>query len=99
MLVGPTVLVLLLLADRVQRIWLGDTFAARRVTVFQTLAFGAIVGCLAPVSGMLIQSFGRPDIVAKVHVFVPLPLTVARRSYLIRTRGREGRAPTAARHT
>ncbi len=99
MLVGPTVLVLLLLADRVLRIWLGDTFAARSVTVFQTFAFGAIVGCLAPVSGMLIQSFGRPDIVAKVYVFLHLPLTVALGWYLIGTLGIEGAALTTALRT
>src|SRR2546428_14112425 len=78
---------------------MGDTFAARSLTVFQTLAFGAIVGCLAPVSGMLIQSFDRPDIVAKLYVFLHLPLTLVLGWYLIAELGIVGAALTAALRT
>ena len=99
MLVGPSVLVLLVLADYILRLWMGDTFAARSLTVFQTLAFGAIVGCLAPVSGMLIQSFDRPDIVAKLYVFLHLPLTLVLGWYLIAELGIVGAALTAALRT
>lgn len=70
---GPIVLVLVVFAGEILRLWLGSDFAKQSTVVFQILAISALVGCMAPVSGGLIQGLGRPDIVSKVYLLYLLP--------------------------
>lgn len=65
---GPVVLVMILFAEEILRLWLGPDFAQKSAAVFQILAAGMF---LTPVqvSVSLIHGLGRPDITAKFYLF------------------------------
>ncbi len=76
LLMGPLVLIMILFAGQILRLWLGPDFAAKSTLVFQILAVGIL---LTPVqvSVSLIHGLGRPDIIAKFYIaelifYVPL---------------------------
>jgi O-antigen/teichoic acid export membrane protein len=76
LLMGPIVLIMILFAGQILRLWLGPDFAEKSTLVFQVLAMGIL---LTPVqvSVSLIHGLGRPDITAKFYIaelilYVPL---------------------------
>lgn len=71
--VFPVTLVLVTLADEGLSLWLGAEFAERSAPVLQWLAVGTLINTLSFVPYALIQSAGRPDLTAKVHL-AELPL-------------------------
>jgi len=75
LLTGPIVLLLVIFADNVLQLWLGPGFAQQSTLTFQILLLGALIGLLAPVSGCLLQSLGRPDILSKLYLLY-LPLNI-----------------------
>jgi O-antigen/teichoic acid export membrane protein len=68
-LIVPLIIVLVLFAGDILRLWLGYQFSEISTVVFQILAVGVLMNSLAQVPFALIQGFGRPDITAKFHVF------------------------------
>lgn len=96
---GSVALLLILFGTHLLTFWMGPGFASQSVLVLQILAFGAVTGSLAPISGVLLQSFGRPDLVAKLYLFVHLPMTVALLSVLVTRIGIQGAAVVTALRT
>ncbi len=73
---GPVILLLVVFARDILGIWLGTDFATTSALVFRILLMGAFVGLLAPVSSVLLQGVGRPDISPKLYALY-LPLNAA----------------------
>ncbi len=67
LLMGPIVMLMILFAGQILRLWLGPDFAEKSTLVFQILAVGIL---LTPVqvSVSLIHGLGRPDITAKFYI-------------------------------
>jgi O-antigen/teichoic acid export membrane protein len=64
----PTILIVIVMAENSLRLWLGPEFAERSTRVLQWLAVGVFLNCLAQVPFALVQGIGRPDLTAKVHL-------------------------------
>jgi len=69
----PVVLIIVTLAREGLTLWLGSEFAGNSSLVLQLLAAGVFINSLAHVPFGLIQSAGRPDLTAKLHL-IELPL-------------------------
>jgi O-antigen/teichoic acid export membrane protein len=65
---APVVLVVVVFAPDLLRLWVGEAFAENSTLVLQILAIGVLVNSLALVPYTLIQGLGRPDITAKFHL-------------------------------
>jgi O-antigen/teichoic acid export membrane protein len=91
LLMGPVVLTLVLLANGIVRLWLGPDFGRESTLVFQILCMGALVGCLAPIPGSLLQGLGRPDLLSKLYL-VELPLNLPLVWFLTKYMGINGAA-------
>jgi O-antigen/teichoic acid export membrane protein len=87
----PAVLVIVALAPDILRLWLGSTFAQNGGGVLRWLAAGVFINCLALVPFSLVQSAGRPDITARLHL-LELPIYVALIWVLTKRYGIEGAA-------
>ncbi len=74
-LFGPVVLAAALGAGDLLRLWLGSDFAARSTLALQLLLVGVLINALAQVPFAVLQSLGRADVTAKVHL-AELPLQV-----------------------
>lgn len=72
----PVVLAIVVFAPEALRLWLGSVFAANGSAVLRWLAAGVLVNSLAYAPFALIQSAGRPDLTAKLHL-VELPVYLA----------------------
>jgi O-antigen/teichoic acid export membrane protein len=68
----PIALLIVALARQGLDLWLGPEFAAHGTRVLQLLTVGVLVNCLAQVPSSLVQSAGRPDLTAKLHL-IELP--------------------------
>jgi O-antigen/teichoic acid export membrane protein len=73
LVVGPIVLLIILLAPGLLRVWLGSDFALNSTTVLKVLAVGVLVVSIANVPFTALQSLGRPDVPAKFHL-IELPI-------------------------
>jgi len=71
--VFPILLVIVALAPEALRLWLGSSFAEHGAVVLRWIAAGVFVNCLATVPFAFVQSAGRPDMTAKLHL-LELPL-------------------------
>ncbi len=89
--VFPTVLVIVLFSNQALRLWLGPDFAAHSTRVLQFLAAGVFINSLTQLPFALIQSVGRPDLAAKLHL-VELPTYLLALSWLVIRHGIEGAA-------
>jgi O-antigen/teichoic acid export membrane protein len=87
----PILIVLLLFAPEILRLWLGPVFAERSSGVLQMLALGVYINCLAQIAFTLIQGAGRSDVTAMLHI-AEIPFYLAAAWLLIRFRGVEGAA-------
>ena len=72
-------------------LWLGEEFAQNSGKVLQLLAVGVFVNGLANVPFWLVQSAGRPDLTAKLHV-IELPFYLIALWWLLVNYGVEGAA-------
>jgi O-antigen/teichoic acid export membrane protein len=72
LLLFPAVLLIVMFAREGLNLWLGDEFADNSSLVLQILAVGVFLNAHANVPFGLVQSAGRPDLTAKLHL-VELP--------------------------
>ena len=69
----PMVVVILIGSETLLNLWLGTEFAENSAIVLQLLAVGMLINSLAMVPFSALQAYGRPDIIAKIHM-VELPV-------------------------
>jgi O-antigen/teichoic acid export membrane protein len=91
LIIFPCVLLMMTFAPEGLELWLGAEFSRNSTLVLQILALGIFINCLAQVPYTLIQSAGRPDITAKLHL-AELPFYVAGTWYLVQSYGINGAA-------
>lgn len=72
LLLFPAVLIIVTFANEGLNLWLGSEFADNSTLVLQILAVGVFFNAHANVPFGLVQSAGRPDLTAKLHL-VELP--------------------------
>ncbi|HET9182635.1 MAG TPA: flippase [Candidatus Angelobacter sp.] len=89
--VFPLILLTMSFAPEGLRIWLGSSFAKNGTTVLRWLAAGVFVNSLAQVPFSLIQSAGKPNMTAWLHI-VELPGYLCAVWLLTRHFGIEGTA-------
>ena len=91
--VFPLVLIISVLAPEGLQLWLGPAFSQTGTPVLRWLAAGVFVNAVAYVPFVLIQSAGRPDIIAKVEA-VQVPFYLIALWFLTKRFGIEGTAIT-----
>ncbi|HLY97450.1 MAG TPA: flippase [Candidatus Angelobacter sp.] len=91
--VFPVVLIISVLAPEGLQLWLGPSFSQTGAPVLRWLAAGVLVNAIAYVPFVLIQSAGRPDIIAKVEA-IQVPLYLIALWFLTKRFGIEGTAIT-----
>jgi O-antigen/teichoic acid export membrane protein len=64
----PLTLIVVTLAHEGLEIWLGKAFAQKSAPILQLLAIGVFLNSLARMPFDLIQSLGRPDLTARLHL-------------------------------
>ena len=69
----PIILLIVAFSHEGLNLWLGEEFAQNSTSVLQLLAIGVLINSLAHIPFSYIQSAGRPDLTAKLHL-VELPL-------------------------
>jgi O-antigen/teichoic acid export membrane protein len=72
----PTFFVIFVWAREILDAWIGPSFALHATETMRILAVGFVISLLAPISGVLLNGIGRPDIVTKLYI-VELPLNIA----------------------
>ena len=87
----PVIVLVLVLAPFILRLWLGDTFARESTAVLRILAVGILMNGFAQAPFAMIQARGRADLTAKIHLAEP-PFYVTSVLYLIRVDGIVGAA-------
>lgn len=87
----PITLMIVTLAPESLRFWLGPSFSQNSSSVLRWLCAGVLANSLAQAPFALVQSAGRPDITAKVHL-IELPLYLFSVWLLTRNLGIEGTA-------
>jgi O-antigen/teichoic acid export membrane protein len=68
----PVILIIVTFAREGLTLWIGSEFASNSSLVLQLLAIGVFINSLAFVPFGLVQSAGRPDLTAKLHL-IELP--------------------------
>jgi len=69
----PLVALIMLFAPEGLLFWLGEDFARHSTPVMRWLAIGVFVNCLARLPSATLQSSGRPDLTAKIHMLELVP--------------------------
>ena len=69
----PVVSLIVLFAPEALVLWLGQEFAQESVFVLRWLALGVFINSMARLPLINLQSSGRPDLTAKIHVAELLP--------------------------
>ena len=87
----PLILVTITLAHEGLGIWLNSEFATNGTKVLQWLAIGVFLNSLSHIPFAFIQSAGRPDITAKLHL-IELPFYLLAIWWLLHTWGIVGAA-------
>lgn len=87
----PVVLVTVVFTPEILEFWLGMEFSINSSFVMRSIAIGIFIHGIARVPWFLIQSAGRPDLSAKVHLG-EVPLCLAAASILIKLYGIQGAA-------
>jgi len=64
----PLALTIVTLAPEILDLWLGSEFAVSSTPVLRWLAAGILINSIAQIPYAVIQSAGRPDLVAKFHL-------------------------------
>jgi O-antigen/teichoic acid export membrane protein len=73
LLLFPVAVVLVMFAEEGLTLWVGGDFAAVSAPVLKWLAVGVFVNSIGQVPFTVVQSIGRPDLTAKLHL-MELPL-------------------------
>lgn len=90
-MVAPIVGLLLVFADELLELWVGSEFARHSASAAKWLAVGVFTNVLAQVPFTVLQSMGKPDIVARLQL-VQLPFYAVAIWYLTLTWGVNGTA-------
>jgi len=90
-LLFPLIFIIVVLAYEGLDLWLGGEFANNSALVLQLLAVGVFINCLARIPHGLVQSAGRPDLIAKTHFF-ELPFYLLALWFVLPIYGIEGAA-------
>ena len=64
----PVIVMMIMFAEQILRIWLGGKFSSESTLVFQILAVGVLFNGIANIPFACIQGAGRADLTAKVHL-------------------------------
>lgn len=91
LLAFPPVFLLVCFAPEVLGLWLGEPFPERSTAVLQWLLFGMLINAPGQLAFALVQSSGRSDITARLHLLEVVPY-VGALILLMRWRGIEGAA-------
>jgi O-antigen/teichoic acid export membrane protein len=89
LLIFPMVLVAIALAPEGMRVWMGGVMPPESAVVLQWLALGVFINSIAHVPFAALQSAGRPDLIAKLHM-AELPLYAASILFFARSFGLVG---------
>jgi O-antigen/teichoic acid export membrane protein len=73
LLIFPVILIAIALAPDGMRIWMGSALPPESAVVLQWLALGVFINSIAQAPFVALQSAGRPDLIAKLHL-LELPL-------------------------
>lgn len=87
----PLVLIVIVFAGEILKVWMGADFAQRSAVVAQILAFTILVNGFATIPYTAVQGAGRPDITAKFHL-IELPVYIGLCLLLIPLLGINGAA-------
>jgi len=87
----PIVLIIITFAYEGLNLWLGSDFANNSSLVLQLLAIGVFINSHAHVPFGMVQSAGRPDLTAKLHL-IELPVYLMILWWLVNTYGIVGAA-------
>jgi O-antigen/teichoic acid export membrane protein len=87
----PITLFLIAFAPEMLRVWLGTDFMLNSTAVVRWLAVAIFINSLAQIPFAYVQSAGRPDLTAKLHLF-ELPLYLVLLFVLVTTMGIRGAA-------
>lgn len=87
----PITLVLIAFAPEILRVWLGNDFMLHSTPVLRWLAMAIFANSLAQIPFVHIQSAGRPDLTAILHL-CELPVYLALLFVLVKTMGIQGAA-------
>lgn len=68
LILAPVVAATIIFAPDLLRLWVGEPFARSSTLALQILATGVLVNSMTQVSFTLVESLGRLDITAKVHL-------------------------------
>lgn len=77
LLMAPTMSFFFLLGPEALELWLGEEFRFAATPVVHWLALGWLVNTLARPASTILQSAGRPDLTAKVHMIEIIPYLLA----------------------
>jgi O-antigen/teichoic acid export membrane protein len=66
LIMGPMMLISVLFAEDILRLWLGADFALKSTLIFRILAVGVFLNALAQMPANLLDGVGRPDLRAKI---------------------------------
>lgn len=91
LLMFPITLLIVTLARQGLDLWLGEEFAEHGTRVLQLLTIGVLINSLAQIPFSLVQSAGRPDLTAKLHL-IELPFYLVAVWWMTRIFGIEGTA-------
>lgn len=69
----PIMAMVILFAPEILSWWVGPAFSAHSTLVLRWLAVGVFVNCMARLPYTMLQSAGRPDLTAKLHMMELLP--------------------------
>ena len=83
-MVAPPVLIVVVFAHDLLRIWLGDAFADQGALPMRILACGMLANAIAQLPFILIQALGRPDLTAKLHAAELVPFLLLALSLITR---------------
>lgn len=90
-LLGPVLLLIVVFAHPILRLWLGADFASHSTLVMQILAVGLLANGLAGMPFAALQALGRPDLPA-IFNLLELPLYLAGLVLLVQRMGIPGAA-------
>ncbi len=91
LLLFPVILIVVTYAHQAMAGWLGPDFAQESARVLQWLAVGVFLNAVVRAPFVLIQSAGRPDLTAKLHV-LQLPFYLLALWWSLKGHGIEGAA-------
>lgn len=81
-IIFPIILIIIAFAREGMNNWMGEIFATNSALILQFFAIGVLLNSIAFFPFTFLQSIGRPDITAKIHL-VELPVYIIAMWYLI----------------